>query len=315
MRVETKKRYLKRFSTHMKGLKINKKSIVERLVELAFDQTGNSWRETRNAFATAIEHNAKKWSHGNKKRFEDIIKLSKDIRSLKNPIDIKDRKKPIKKRIKKVSNDDINKMLEASVLIDEKSGKISRCVINIISKTGIRPDEFFLLKKHDDYSISVVSSKKTKNRGLDRIIEFTSKYEAEFVIKEINELNKLLLRYKDPKRKIRDSFYLCAKKAFPRRKLLPTPYSLRHQFGSNLKSSNLSRYEIAYLMGHQATASVERYGNVKSGSSSNVKVKPGLSIDEIKEVVRKTHTDFVKNEKDKLLTLKNNHDNEITRTM
>lgn len=34
--------------------------------------------------------------------------------------------------------------------------------------------------------------------------------------------------------------------------------------GSDLKASGLSRTEVAYIMGHQSTESVDRYGNAKT---------------------------------------------------
>lgn len=56
-------------------------------------------------------------------------------------------------------------------------------------------------------------------------------------------------------------------------------YTLRHQFGSNLKASGMSAIEMAYVMGHQATDSISRYGDKRLGCASAVKVKPASDAD------------------------------------
>lgn len=56
-------------------------------------------------------------------------------------------------------------------------------------------------------------------------------------------------------------------------------YTLRHQFGSNLKASGMSAIEMAYVMGHQATDSISRYGDKRFGRAEAVKVKPVSDAD------------------------------------
>ncbi len=56
-------------------------------------------------------------------------------------------------------------------------------------------------------------------------------------------------------------------------------YTLRHQFGSNLKASGMSAIEMAYVMGHQATDSISRYGDKRFGRAEAVKVKPASDAD------------------------------------
>ncbi|MEH8130446.1 site-specific integrase, partial [Aeromonas veronii] len=60
---------------------------------------------------------------------------------------------------------------------------------------------------------------------------------------------------------LQDKLRAAGKSLWPARKSLPTFYSWRHQMGSELKASGLDRQRIAYIMGHQATSSVDKYGN------------------------------------------------------
>jgi len=56
-------------------------------------------------------------------------------------------------------------------------------------------------------------------------------------------------------------------------------YTLRHQFGANLKASGMSAVEMAYVMGHQATDSISRYGDKRFGRAEAVKVEPASDAD------------------------------------
>ncbi|MFM5276678.1 site-specific integrase, partial [Aeromonas caviae] len=76
---------------------------------------------------------------------------------------------------------------------------------------------------------------------------------------------------------------------WPARKSLPTFYSWRHQMGSELKASGLDRQRIAYIMGHQATSSVDKYGNRKS---ANGNVLPTCPADADLSHIRTTHAEL-----------------------
>lgn len=83
------------------------------------------------------------------------------------------------------------------------------------------------------------------------------------------------------------------KKLFPRRKHRPNLYTLRHMHGTKLKNSNLTRKEVAYLMGHQSTESIARYGDKRQKiNKSSLQVRPGISIDKINKLVRDKSTDY-----------------------
>ena len=67
-------------------------------------------------------------------------------------------------------------------------------------------------------------------------------------------------------------------------------YTLRHQFGANLKASGMSRIEVAYVMGHQATDSIGRYGDKRFGRAEAVKVRPAPEANLTE--VRETHAGY-----------------------
>lgn len=72
--------------------------------------------------------------------------------------------------------------------------------------------------------------------------------------------------------------------------------------GTKLKSSSFNDYQVAYLMGHQSTKSVARYGDRRhKNSKSQVKlsIKPAVSIDKIKTLVRDKKTDYINLSKQK----------------
>ena len=58
--------------------------------------------------------------------------------------------------------------------------------------------------------------------------------------------------------------------------------------GLILKSDkSLSNKQVAYVMGHQATSSIEQYGHVKSGTGS-AGIEPTISKEDINKLVRDT---------------------------
>jgi len=69
-------------------------------------------------------------------------------------------------------------------------------------------------------------------------------------------------------------------------------YTLRHQFDANLKASGMSRVQITYVMGHQATDSIGRYGDKRFGRAEAVQVRPAKDADLSK--VRTTHAAYAR---------------------
>ncbi len=59
--------------------------------------------------------------------------------------------------------------------------------------------------------------------------------------------------------------------------------------GSDLKASGLDRVQVAYIMGHQATSSVDVYGNAKTARGGRSLPKPSADADLSK--VRQDHSE------------------------
>ena len=288
MRKDTRERYIKRFDGHMKGRKITPREIILRLEELAHEQTGPSWRETRIAFATAIEAKAKRWSRGDKNRLNRTLELAKEVREMKNPVLVNDRKK-VDKRVKKITRSDVDKMLSEAAKMGGEDGDMARAIITVMMSTGARINEVPFMIRTGKRSVSIPGSKKRDDRGLDRDVEFDTTAEAIRVIDAVNTIRKHAGHLKDPARRLRKAFKMCAIAAFPRRKSLPVPYTLRHQFGANLKGAGVDRSQIAYIMGHRCTRSADVYGNGKSGHKSAISIRPSISPEMVQELVKVNH--------------------------
>jgi hypothetical protein len=63
-------------------------------------------------------------------------------------------------------------------------------------------------------------------------------------------------------------------------------YNFRHQLASDLKSINMSNKKRSYIMVHQNTVSIGRYGSSRSGTGA-CSIRAGGSQDQI-NAVRKT---------------------------
>lgn len=189
-------------------------------------------------------------------------------------------------RVKKISDDDLGKLYR-EVMNRQDIGLGT--AIMLAKTTGVRPAEMLDIQCMNNNVIFVPGAKKTTagDRGLDRYIQLSHQG-------WLNVRNSLgHLRNIDPGkagtiRKIQDRLRTATKALWPRRKHLPTLYSFRYAMGSELKASGLSRREIAYIMGHQATASVDKYGDRRSGSGRTpIKAAPDANMSDIRE----THTE------------------------
>ena len=119
-------------------------------------------------------------------------------------------------------------------------------------------------------------------RGADRMLEA----DEHFCQLVCNALEAFHARSLDS---IRMVIHEAAKEVFTRGKL-PGMYTLRHQFGANLKASGMSRVQMAYVMGHQATDSIGRYGDKRFGRAEAVNVRP--AADANLTLVRRTHASY-----------------------
>lgn len=190
-------------------------------------------------------------------------------------------------RVKKVSEDDLGKLWQE---VNERRGddEVAAAIV-IATKTGARPAEMLGIKCLAGNQIFIPGAKKTESgdRGLDRYIEL-SDHDWHGVKLSVDILAKADPGKAGTMRKIQDRLRTATKGLWPRRKSHPTLYTFRYEMGSELKSSDLSRREIAYIMGHQATASVDKYGDRRSGSGKTpIKAAPDADMSNVRE----THTE------------------------
>lgn len=194
--------------------------------------------------------------------------------------------KPKQRRVKSVSPDDSYKLTEALItqeLLD--TGVLA--VLYMAHELGCRPNEMPKVKILTNNRVFIPGSKKTDNRGLDRTVILASK-----------EYNHICLAVEwlaaEPETKagkiacIQTRLRTLTKNLWPRRKALPTLYSFRHQMGSDLKASGRDRREIAYIMGHQCTQSVDAYGD-RRRAAYNRSISADANAEELKELIRENH--------------------------
>ena len=141
---------------------------------------------------------------------------------------------------------------------------------------GVRPCEIRTIFVDAD-KVYVSGGKKSHAglRGADRVLDV----EDEDVLATVGFCADLMRASSRSASTIRDRVRQEAKLLWPRRKNLPTLYSLRHQFGANLKAAGLDDRVRSYLMGHQSTQSIQVYGDKRVGDASSIKVKPVNGVD------------------------------------
>lgn len=250
-----------------KGLKLTVKNIADELLGSAPGYRPDYWRRLRCALAY----------HQKDQGYDEAAKRTLGLR---NPVTAKGSKTPVKKkqnRVKTINSADEN----ALITYFKEHGDMSMAAAIILFKySGIRPAELAGVKV-DGTKLTIEGAKKSHNgtRGADRTLQFegTDPRWLAAVVREAQLMNIGAMQ---------DKLRFVGKKLWPRRKSLPTFYSWRHQLGSELKASGLDRLRIAYLMGHQATASVDRYGNRKTAKGG---VLPGCPADADLSHIRVTH--------------------------
>jgi hypothetical protein len=281
MNEDTKKRYVQLaenfYKTKIVG-DVTPGKIIKSLEDSAIQYRPDYFRRLRNALA--YDQSEKGYS-----------KAAKKINETVNPVTVKGSdltKKSKERRVKSVSLDDLMALKSGAI---EKGDKPLLAALELSDVLGCRPVELFNLKIVEGM-IFIEGAKKTKkgDRGLDRLVKvkyIRSMKDAITVLQDFKESTKDFKS--EPHKLIQARLALVAKKRWPRRKATPSLYSFRHQVGSNLKASGMDRLEIAYMMGHQATKSVDVYGDRRSGSGG-VDMEVGVSAEQIRAVVRENHT-------------------------
>lgn len=259
------------YEKRLDGLPPTPKRLADALKAVAPEYRPDYWRKLRNAI-----------------QFDQAEKGFKDaadrVAATKNPVTKPGSGltiKPKERRVRRITDADSQKLIEH---FKEKGDAQAVAVIRVTELTGARPAELAGIIVIDDRHIYIHGAKKNEkgDRGADRVIELSPD--------QVREIAQHLPHLEQGPGAVQDRIYRAGKKIWPRRKATPTLYSYRHQMGADLKASGLSREDVAYIMGHQATDSAGRYGNPRTARGGGRSLpRPAAEAD--LSNIRVDHTD------------------------
>jgi hypothetical protein len=256
------------YATRIEGTP-SPKAITDALKKAAVEYRPAYWRRLRNALA---------FDQSQKGYQDAAARLS----ATKNPVTLPDsgvEAKTKQKRIQSVSARDEVALLDH---LRKAEDRPAYGAIILAKLTGARPAEMPGIKV-DGCRVLIRGAKKTADglRGADRVL-IVSEKEAQMIAACVDHVAN------SPMGAIQDRVRAAGKRLWPQRSAVPSLYSWRHQMGSELKAAIADRREVAYLMGHQGTASVDRYGNRRTARGGKV---PRAPAEETFENVRETHSE------------------------
>lgn len=251
------------------GKKITKKGLKDALRECAPEYRPQYWRRLRCALATYQEAVGYSETAANIRKVVNPVTAGRNISKVKK-----------QRRIKGVRAAD-----EAALLayFGERKDHQMVAIIKIVAATGIRPAELAgLVVRGTDVVIEGAKKSHEGMRGADRTQVFDDQTAGELAaqVKLVAGVDVGVMQ---------DRLRAAGMKLWPRRKAVPTLYSWRHQMGSDLKASGMDRRKIAYLMGHQATSSVDVYGNRRTARGG--RVLPRLPLAQSLAHIRVNHNE------------------------
>jgi len=230
--------------------------IREALIEKSKTASKGYWQRVRCAAVFCLEE----------KRLHKAAKFIQETQNKYKGCDAKQLSKPLRK----VTNKDHMALINQTI---KKGDHSLWAALTISWVLGCRPIEMMSLELLQGNQVFITGAKKTESgkRGLDRQIILTDDD-----YKLVSNALPLLLNERWPSDadveraigRLRRRLENLNKKLFPKRKRQITFYSYRHQMGSNLKSSDKTRPEIAAIMGHQSVNSVNKYGDRRQGKGS-----------------------------------------------
>lgn len=256
------------YSTRIDG-NPSPKAIADALKKAAIEYRPAYWRRLRNALA---------FDQAQKGYQDAAVRLS----ATKNPVTMPGSgltPKTKQRRAQAVSVADERKLLGHLQTVEDRQAYGAVMVARI---TGARPAEMQRIRV-DGQRVIIEGAKKSHGgtRGADRVL-VVAESEAQMVAACVHHLDGANMGA------IQDRLSAAGRKLWPQRSAVPSLYSWRHQLGSELKASGIDRREVAYLMGHQSTASVDRYGNRRSARGGKV---PRAMDAEAFENVRERHNE------------------------
>ncbi len=237
------------YRSRLPGQPPSPKRICDALAACAHEYRPDYWVRLRGALAYDQER------RGYHEAAERIRQMKNPVREKGLPI------KPKQARVKTISEADEAKLLQGLVKADDAPVLAAYYIAKF---SGIRPAEMWDLRIQGDRLV-VTGAKKSHGgqRGADREIVIDPA-----IMSMMPTYLRALRKHKDEsiapiQRRLR---YICSK-VWPRRKALPTLYTWRHQMGSNLRAAGRDRVEVAYIMGHQSTKSVDQYGDKRTAKA------------------------------------------------
>lgn len=247
------------YKNKLNGEQPTPKRIADALKACASDYRPAYWRKLRNALAYDQQ------SKGYGDAAERINKTQNPATKDGSKLDVK----PKQKRIKAISGEDEKRLIDA--LMANKDHE-SYAAVRVCKALGVRPAELKHLELLGD-CVLIKGAKKSHggSRGADRIVEVSNK-SFNFIKAAIPVLNKADIG------RVQDRIRGMGKRLWPKRSAVPTLYTWRHQMGSDLKASGLNRMSVAYIMGHQSTASVNVYGNKRLGNGGRSLPMPANEV-------------------------------------
>lgn len=229
------------------------KTVTEKLLNVSVEYRPAYWRRLKTALALYIES-------------KDNYEAAAKIRKLINPTtsDSSELKKPKQRRVKSVSHEEHEKLITHL-----KSVEDIECLAAVMTVyiTGCRPAEITSISLIGNQSIKIIGAKKIDGiRGCDRTIRLPHhnykilelllehiQHDISGKTSDISRIQRRLQRH--------------VKKLWPSRKHHLSLYSYRHQFGSNLKSAEIDKTDMAEMMGHRSINSIEVYGDRRTSQS------------------------------------------------
>ncbi|RKZ95621.1 MAG: hypothetical protein DRQ40_03180 [Gammaproteobacteria bacterium] len=276
MNENTKQGYLK-LATHFlkvrlidKDIPVTAKNIKQALIASAPEYRAAYWRRLRCALVTQQREAGYSETAG-------VLETTVNpLTDKKAPDELKAQIKTKQKRRKQVTR---NEHFQLKAFFKDKMDYSALAAIEIARILGCRPAEMLDLKMLDNNQVFITGAKKTVqgNRGLDRTVILSEQDYNTVSTHKLNLFDEIHFNRHKGKpehamHRIQHRLATATKKLWPKKKHQITLYSYRHQMGSDLKASGISRKEVAAVMGHQSVDSVNVYGH-KRKSSRNLSIR------------------------------------------
>ncbi|HEC51469.1 hypothetical protein LCGC14_0530750 [marine sediment metagenome] len=256
----TKQRYLK-LAKHFYRTQLNNEGlstgrIRSALIQAAPNYRPDYFRVVKNALAFDV-------------RERGYPAVAEKILKIQNPTTRPNSTHPVKAKrpaTKALNQEDFRKLSERLA----RTGKHDAFAAVILAwYLGARPSEMYSIRvEGTQFHITGAKQDEKGIRGADRTLVFSDEDTADLVANAV-------FVYQNTYRSlaaVRNSLREQCRQLWPQRKVQLTLKSLRHQLGSNLKASGLDPKVMAYIMGHQSTRSIERYGDKRLAHNGSLSI-------------------------------------------